>query len=114
MRARNGRARRARSSVWFLAPLMIVLSDSTDVGHRTGIMYLTILSLCSLAGPLTSGTIYHTTAGYSAVGVCALACRFPFFTIFCSLTEARMTYIQKKDSEAEYCDAAQSILIEVI
>jgi hypothetical protein len=49
---------------------MIALGDSTDVGRRTG-TYLTVLSLCSLAGPPISGAIYHATGGYSVVGIYA-------------------------------------------
>lgn len=49
---------------------MIALGDSTDVGRRTG-MYLTVLSLCSLAGPPISGAIYRSTGGYSGVGIYA-------------------------------------------
>lgn len=63
----------------FSAP-MIALGDSTDVGRRTG-MYLTVLSLCSLAGPPISGAIYHTTGVYSGVGI--YAGRFSsFFSLF--------------------------------
>ena len=53
----------------FCVPL-IALGDSTDVGRRTG-MFLTILSLCSLAGPPISGAIYHVTGRYAAVGIYA-------------------------------------------
>src|SRR5229473_5196352 len=53
----------------FCVPL-IALGDSTDVGRRTG-MFLTILSLCSLAGPPISGAIYHATGRYAAVGIYA-------------------------------------------
>jgi hypothetical protein len=81
MRARDGHACRARSAVWCLAPPMIALGDSTDVGRRTRI-YLTTLSFCSLAGPPTLGTIYRATGGYSDVGIYALVGRFPFFTCF--------------------------------
>ena len=58
MRERSGRARRARSAVWCLAPLMISLSDCTDVGRRTGV-YLTILTLRPLTGSPISGIIYR-------------------------------------------------------
>jgi hypothetical protein len=71
MRARDGRA---RSALWCLTPPMIVLGNSTDVGRRTGI-YLTILTLCSLAGLPISGTIYRATGGYSVVGIYPLAGR---------------------------------------
>jgi hypothetical protein len=54
---------------------LIALGDSTDVGRRTG-MFLTILSLCSLAGPPISGAIYHATGRYTAVGI--YAGLFPF------------------------------------
>ena len=53
--------------VALLSAPMIALGDSTDVGRRTG-TYLTVLSLCSLAGPPISGAIYHATGGYSVVG----------------------------------------------
>ncbi len=56
--------------VAILSAPMITLGDSTDVGRRTG-TYLTILSLCSLAGPPISGAIYHATGGYSVVGIYA-------------------------------------------
>ena len=60
---------------------MIALGDSTDVGRRTG-TYLTVLSLCSLAGPPISGAIYHTTGGYSVVGIYAGWCSlFLFFLV---------------------------------
>ena len=49
---------------------MIALGDSTDVGRRTG-MYLTVLSLGSLAGPPISGAINRATGGYSVVGIYA-------------------------------------------
>ena len=49
---------------------MIALGDSTDVGRRTG-MYLSILSLGSLAGPPISGAINRATGGYSVVGIYA-------------------------------------------
>ncbi|KAH9993846.1 major facilitator superfamily domain-containing protein [Russula vinacea] len=49
---------------------MIAFGDSTDVGRRTG-MYLTILSLGSLAGPPISGAINRATGGYSVVGIYA-------------------------------------------
>ncbi len=51
------------------APMM-ALGESTDVGRRTG-MYFTIVSLGALAGPPISGAIYHTTGGYTAVGIFA-------------------------------------------
>jgi hypothetical protein len=54
MRARDGRARRARSAVWCLDPLVIALGDCTDVGRCTGV-YLTILTLCPLTGSPISG-----------------------------------------------------------
>lgn len=47
---------------------MIALGDSTDVGRRTG-MYLTVLSLGSLAGPPISGAINRATGGYTVVGI---------------------------------------------
>jgi hypothetical protein len=59
MRARDGRARRARSAVWCLDPLVIALGDCTDVGHRTGVVYLTILTLCPLTGSPIPGIIYR-------------------------------------------------------
>lgn len=49
---------------------MIALGDSTDVGRRTG-MYLTVLSVGSLAGPPISGAINRATGGYSVVGIYA-------------------------------------------
>ena len=48
------------------APL-IALGDSRDVGRRIG-MFLTILSLGTLAGPPISGAIVSATGGYDAVG----------------------------------------------
>lgn len=56
--------------VALLCAPMIALGGSTDVGRRTG-AYLTVLSLCSLAGPPISGAIYHSTGGYSVVGIYA-------------------------------------------
>ncbi|KAN0116615.1 MFS general substrate transporter [Russula decolorans] len=56
--------------VALLCAPMIALGDSTDVGRRTG-TYLTVLTLCSLAGPPISGAIYHTTGAYSVVGIYA-------------------------------------------
>jgi MCP family monocarboxylic acid transporter-like MFS transporter 10 len=56
--------------VALLCAPMIALGDSADVGRRTG-TYLTVLSLCSLAGPPISGAIYHSTGGYSVVGIYA-------------------------------------------
>jgi MCP family monocarboxylic acid transporter-like MFS transporter 10 len=52
---------------------MIALGDSTDVGRRTG-MYLTVLSLGSLAGPPISGAINRATGGYTVVGIYAGLC----------------------------------------
>jgi hypothetical protein len=69
--------------VALLTAPMIALGDSTDVGRRTG-TYLTVLSLCSLAGPPISGAIYHATGGYSVVGI--YAGRFSLF-FFSSLSE---------------------------
>ncbi|KAI9432733.1 MFS general substrate transporter [Lactarius indigo] len=51
------------------APMM-ALGDSADVGRRMG-MYFTIISFGALAGPPISGAIYHTTGGYTAVGIFA-------------------------------------------
>jgi MFS family permease len=59
---------------------MIALGNSTDVGRRTG-MYLTILSLGSLAGPPISGAINHATGGYSVVGIYAGMFTFFFFLV---------------------------------
>ena len=56
--------------VALLCAPMIALGDPADVGRRTG-TYLTVLSLCSLAGPPISGAIYHTTGSYSIVGIYA-------------------------------------------
>ncbi|KAI0270867.1 hypothetical protein BGY98DRAFT_232232 [Russula aff. rugulosa BPL654] len=82
-------ARRAHSAIWCLAPPMIALRDFTDVGHHTG-MYLTILSVCSLAGPPISGTIHRATGGYSVVGTYAQAVGFPFFYPFsCMIVSLR-------------------------
>jgi hypothetical protein len=84
MRAWDGHARRARSAVWCLAP-MIALSDSTDAGRRTG-MYLAILSLCSFAGPLSIALLAGTQRRI-----------FPFLRAFLysSLTEAQMGSVLK-------------------
>jgi hypothetical protein len=46
---------------------MIALGDCANVGRRTG-MYLTIVSLGVLAGPLISGAISHSTGGYTGIG----------------------------------------------
>lgn len=56
--------------VALLSAPMIALGDSTDVGRRTG-TFLTVISLCSLAGPPISGAIYHTMGGYSVAGIYA-------------------------------------------
>ena len=56
--------------VALLSAPMIALGDSTDVGRRTG-TFLTVISLCSLAGPPISGAIYHTMGGYSVAGMYA-------------------------------------------
>jgi MFS transporter, MCT family, solute carrier family 16 (monocarboxylic acid transporters), member 10 len=60
---------------------MIAFGDSTDVGRRTG-MYLTILSLGSLAGPPISGAINRATGGYSVVGIYAGLFSFCFPSSF--------------------------------
>jgi MFS transporter, MCT family, solute carrier family 16 (monocarboxylic acid transporters), member 10 len=70
--------------VALLSAPMIALGDSTDVGRRTG-TYLTVLSLCSLAGPPISGAIYHATGGYSVVGI--YAGRFSLFFSLSSSSE---------------------------
>lgn len=57
---------------------MIALGNSADVGRRTG-MYLTILSLGSLAGLPISGAINRATGGYSVVGI--YAGLFPFLLL---------------------------------
>ncbi|KAH9079676.1 hypothetical protein EDB83DRAFT_2626451 [Lactarius deliciosus] len=49
------------------APMM-ALGESADVGRRTG-MYLTIVSLGTLAGLPISGAINHITGGYTDVGI---------------------------------------------
>jgi hypothetical protein len=59
----NGRTVRLGMS---LLLLQVALGDSTDVGRLTS-MYLTILTLCSLAGPPISGAVYHATVVYSVV-----------------------------------------------
>jgi MCP family monocarboxylic acid transporter-like MFS transporter 10 len=51
---------------------MMAFGDCADVGRRTG-MYLTIVSLGVLAGPLISGAISHSTGGYTGVGFFAAA-----------------------------------------
>ena len=67
---------------------MIAFGDSTDVGRRTG-MYLTILSLGSLAGPPISGAINRATGGYSVVGIYAGLFSSCFPPLFCSLSGPR-------------------------
>ena len=49
---------------------MLALGESADVGQRTG-MYFTVASLGALAGLPISGAIYHSTGGYTAVGIFA-------------------------------------------
>jgi MCP family monocarboxylic acid transporter-like MFS transporter 10 len=72
--------------VALLSAPMIALGDSTDVGRHTG-TYLTVLSLFSPAGPPISGAIYHTTGGYSIVGIYAGWFSLFFFFFSPSLSE---------------------------
>ena len=51
------------------APMM-ALGECADVGRRTG-MYLTIISIGTLAGLPISGAINHHTGGYTGVGLFA-------------------------------------------
>ena len=46
----------------------MAIGESADVGQHTD-MYFTIVSLCTLAGPLISGAINHSTRGYTAAGI---------------------------------------------
>ncbi|KAI0050386.1 MFS general substrate transporter [Auriscalpium vulgare] len=53
-----------------LAAPMMAFGATTDVGRRTG-LFMTIMSLGSLAGPPISGAINEASGGFKAVGIYA-------------------------------------------
>jgi hypothetical protein len=85
---------------------MIALGDSTDFGRRT-ITYLTVLSLCSLAGPPISGAIYHATGGYSVVGI--YAGRFSLFFLLSGFSEPCMSHARLRIYDDGLCGTPRPV-----